>query len=157
MTPREIEAADFIIRLAGFSGMTAELIAQQSGKNILEVKKAAAHLKMEKLIEVDKQDFMTETYSLTATGIDFQESRKKYIEYLEEKAEKLRVQSEKEGRDEYHKSLQIKDLETKLNVMNTKQLDFWKAQKQKNVQTTIIAIIGAFFSIIAFLKSYGIL
>jgi len=83
-------------------------------------------------------------------GEQLQKSGKSYGDYLDEKKKKAE-------RDDRHKDLQIEDLETKLRVMNQAQLDFWKAQKQKNVQTTVIAIISAVLSLISMFKSFGFL
>jgi hypothetical protein len=94
-------------------------------------------------------------YKLTTWGFDYFRSGKRFEEWLKELEEKEAKQAEKEQRDDYFRTLQIKDLEEKINIMNVEQRDFWKAQKQKNLQTTLIAIISALFSLVALMKTWG--
>lgn len=88
---------------------------------------------------------------LTDLGKDIKRRDNGYVEFLKKKEEK-RIKDE---RDDRYKTLQVQELVMKLNTINPEQLDFWKSQKIKNNQTTIIAIIGIIISLIALLKSFG--
>ena len=138
MTEEEVKVADWIIR-------RYDMNPTGSGELAPGNRRIATYLVDEGLI-VFRSGFI----NLTPKGEQFQKSGKSYGEYLEEK-------KKKSERDDRHKDLQIQDLETKLKVMNEAQLNFWKSQKQKNIQTTIIAMISAVFALIAMLKSFGIL
>ena len=108
---------------------------------------------LERRRSLDKPDsFNVEVYDLSKVGREILESGKSFHEYLKDKEYQ---KFEKEKREDYKNELQIQELETKLNTLNNAQLDFWKAQKEKNLQTTLIAIISALFSFVALLKSWG--
>jgi len=121
------------------------------------MKNAAIQLLYSDMIIIEEDKGKHLKYKLTQSGLELQRSEKKYAEYLEERKTKELNQAEKANLDSEVKELQKQDLITKLNTINPVQLDFWKAQKQKNVQTTIIAIISAAFSLISMLKAFGIL
>jgi hypothetical protein len=140
MTEAEIKIADWIIRRYKMSPTGFGELRTSDDRRI------ATYLADEGLIVLLNSGMI----ALTPKGEQFQKSGKSYADYLEEK-------KKKSERDDKHKELQIQDLETKIKVMNEAQLDFWKSQKQKNVQTTIIAIISALFALIAMMKSFGIL
>jgi len=127
------------------------------GDTRVNMKNAAIQLLYSDMIIIEEDKGKHLKYKLTQSGLELQRSEKKYAEYLEERKTKELNQAEKANLDSEVKELQKQDLITKLNTINPVQLDFWKAQKQKNVQTTIIAIISAAFSLISMLKAFGIL
>jgi len=99
-------------------------------------------------------------YKLTTWGFDYFRSGKQFEERLKELEEKEAEQLRKDERDEKTKDAQLQKLEAELLVlkdMQAEQRDFWKAQKAKNIQTTLIAIISALFSLVALMKTWGFL
>jgi len=161
MTEEEIKAADLILKYATPTGITVKRIQIKVG--VPEVKQSSLHsaalyLKDDGLIEIDNSSTVDHAkLKLTSPGLEFKASEKRYADYLVEKAEKAKKQSIKEDMDWKHKKLQVQDLITKLNEINPEQLDFWRSQKKRNKQATAIAAIGLLFSLMALLKSFGIL
>lgn len=96
-------------------------------------------------------------YELTIKAVQLLSKGKNFRDYWKEKAEKEDVEKAKAEQDEHYKKLQIRDLEEKLSVMNVEQRAFWNEQKARNKQLTLIAIIGALFSLFALLKAWGFL
>ena len=151
MTQKEIEAADILIKGATSHGVLYTSLfhpdeEKEAFRPITNV--AVKYLKEDGLIEVFQHHESSFLYRLTAKGLDLQRSGKNYSDYREE-------QKQKAERDNLHKDLQIQDLITKLNTINPNQLDFWKSQKERNKQATLIAIIAALFSLVAMMKSFG--
>lgn len=109
-----------------------------------QISHALDFLEKEGYIEQSYNDKNGNQYLLTIKGIQLKHSGG----YAKQLAT--------EERNEHYKNLQVQDLETKLNIMNAEQRDFWKAQKQKNCQTTLMAIISALFSLFAMLKTFGV-
>lgn len=153
MTQKEIEAADIIIKNATSHGVLYTSLFHPDEENKLDrpvTNTAVKYLVENGLLEVFQHHAESFLYRLTTKGLDLQRSGKNYSDYLEE-------QKQKAERDNLHKDLQIQDLVTKLNTINPNQLDFWKSQKERNKQATLIAIIAALFSFIAMLKSFGMI
>ena len=151
MTQKEIEAADILIKGATSHGVLYTSLfhpdeEKEAFRPITNV--AKKYLVEDGLLEVFQHHESSFLYRLTAKGLDLQRSGKNYSDYREE-------QKQKAERDNLHKDLQIQDLITKLNTINPNQLDFWKSQKERNKQATLIAIIAALFSLVALLKAWG--
>ncbi len=151
MTQKEIEAADILIKGATSHGVLYTSLfhpdeEKEAFRPITNV--AKKYLVEDGLLEVFQHHESSFLYRLTAKGLDLQRSGKNYSDYREE-------QKQKAERDNLHKDLQIQDLITKLNTINPNQLDFWKSQKERNKQATLIAIIAALFSLVAMMKAWG--
>lgn len=170
MTPQEIEAADHIMKVATVRGITVNsflpldkngqkssppILGKTSNDQLLIALLASQYLIAEGLLVAEAYSDTSHLYKLTKKGLELQESGLDFSSYLNAEKEKKRKQNEKDELDFRHKILQIEDLETKLKIINKEQLDFWKSQKEKNVQTTLIAIISALFALVAMLKSFG--
>lgn len=141
ITDHEIKAADAIILYASMTGITADIISNNVSGNMTAVLNAARYLQEENFIEIVNSGGWPERYKIKAKGIDFQKSGKKYADYLKEKEEHTQKQLAKQSQDEYHKSLQIRDLETKLEVINKEQLRFWRRQKWHFWITVILGLL----------------
>lgn len=156
MTAEEIKCANCIIERAFFQNATEAEIVNSNLLSPHIFKIVAQFLKDEGLIEIGGVGGgWAKVYELTSKGNTLHKSGKGIEGYLKDKEETNARKTDKEQRDDYFRTLQIKDLEEKLNVMNVEQRDFWKAQKAKNLQTTLIAIISALFSLIALMKTWG--
>lgn len=92
----------------------------------------------------------THHYDLSKEAKIALQNGKNLVDYLKEK-------DEKEIRDQKIKGLQFDDLQFKVDKMNQEQVEFWKSQKQRNLQLTLIAIISTLFSLIALMKTWGLL
>lgn len=160
MTKLEIKAADLLLEYGNPNKsikvdycINVKMVPYMT-KEILIT--ASLYLKEYGFVELSDLG-VNKMYTLTTSGYDYYRSGKRIGDYLQEQSDKEAKRIAKEEQDEHHKNLQIRDLDEKLNIMNVEQRDFWKAQKQKNVQTTLIAIISAVFSFIALLKAFGYL
>lgn len=151
----EIRCANCTIEVLGISQTNELGITHPNNISTHIFKKVITILNDEGLVETIRMGGWHETFKLTSKGHSLFESKKGIEGYLKDNADTKSRQMEKEQRDDYFRTLQIKDLEEKLNVMNVEQRDFWKAQKQKNLQTTLIAIISALFSLVALMKTWG--
>lgn len=153
VTDDEIKAADVIILYASMSETNADIVSNLSGGNRNAVSNAAQYLKEDGFIEILQSSTWPDLYKSTAIGIDFQKGGKKYADYLEEKAAKAKQKSEKDELDLRHKLLQIKELETKLEVINKEQLKFWYRQRWQFWLTIMVAGAAFILSIMNFIKS----
>ncbi len=104
-------------------------------------------------IKIDKSTKDGYSFRLTSIGEQFKEGGGAITEKMNDEFEKQLKLQVKEEREEKLKSLQLRDLEYKLEVTNFEQLAFWKAQKVKNKQTTIISLISLILSVASFLKT----
>lgn len=144
MTLQEIEAADLIFKYGTIGILPRDKIARdlaEIGVDYSNVARAAKFLESEGFLIG-----LPGSYKLTAKGLEFQRSEKKYSEYLEEKKSKEALESR-------HKELQIRELEEKLEVMNKEQLKFWGRQRWQFWLTFIVASAAFVLSVINFLKS----
>jgi len=149
LTTEQVKAADTILFMASLENHIWEHEVLDESNNEfteLDMKIAAKHLENDDLILITVSS-SPDLYLLTIEGADF----KKKTSYKDYHEKNLR----KEERENSYKDLQIQDLITKLNTINPNQLDFWNAQKERNKQATLIAIIAASFSLVALLKAWG--
>jgi len=166
MTDKEVQAADIIVGRSSLLGLSASNVFdtfQQIEGKVNEMKNAAIILQHEGFIEIEIYQGKHTSYKLTPPGLDFQKTGKGYGVYLKEKDKKLKTKSEKEKRDDYHKSLQIQDLEIKLKSveeMQERQKIFWESgiatQKRQRWQFWLMfffAAAGFLLGIINFIKS----
>lgn len=93
-----------------------------------------------------------ENYKNTTRIYDLSREAKKSLQSGKNIVDCVNDMLEKEKNEKYLKSLQVRDLEEKLNIMNLEQRRFWAEQKARNKQLTLIAIISALFSLFALLK-----
>ena len=76
------------------------------------------------------------------------QSGKNLVEYLQEK-------HDKEQQDQQTKNLQYQDFQFKVDKLNQEQLKSLAAQRQRNIQLTLLGILTVLISGIALLKSFG--
>ncbi len=160
MTEEQIIAADLLIQKASVSQeytISAIIGHGNTDHDRDDLRFAAYTLEKAGFFKLYEDITYGNAYKLTEVGMQFRRNNGKFGDYLKEQAKKESEQLAKEERENQIKLLQYEDLKRKVNEMNQEQLDFWKAQKQKNVQTTVIALISAVFSLIAMLRSFGIL
>lgn len=161
MTDNEIKAAGKILKLLGpdtkwkwkrtvFNEINDQNISEERMHTI------ANFLKEDGLLEIKNSSTGNPGYELTPKAVKLLSNQKGYGDYIKEEKEKEAKQQEKEKLDEYYRTLQVEDLVKKLNAINPSQLDFWKSQKQKNIQTTLIAIISALLSLVTLMKTFGL-
>ncbi|GEM_PF-2116815 len=162
LTPQQLKITDTILEVCDSNGTASPFhIFGRSNDNgwgweIDSIMDAAEYLKAADLIKpVSERVKDGIEYMFTSKGEQFYKNRKLTIDFINDELEKETKQLAKEEREEKYKELQMEEIITRLNTMNPNQLDFWKAQKQKNRQTTLIAIISAIFSLIALMKTWG--
>ena len=149
MTQEEFETADVIIKKSNTNGVADKAILDELPSNsraIADFVNITSHLRDVGIIEIIDYGDYQYTYKLTSLGFEIQQSKKSYKSYLEGKKYKA-------FQDEYHKTLQIQDLETKLNTMNIEQLKFWNRQRWQFGLTIIVATAAFILSVINFIKS----
>jgi hypothetical protein len=158
MTEAQIVAADVLLQMASVSQeytISAMIGHGNTDHDRDDLRFAAYMLEKAGLFELYNNGVGGNAFRITEVGVQFRRNGRKFGEYLKEIAEKEAAQNAKEERENQIKLLQYEDLKRKVNEMNQEQIDFWKAQRQKNLQTTLIAIISAIFSLIALLKTFG--
>lgn len=160
MTENEIKAADIVLKMATVGGIKANAVrikCKESGLTEKDMQHAVLYLKSKGFISIgNRKNIPDDFYMLEDKGLDFQKEKRSFSDYLEEEKQSQTKQLKDAERDSKIKDYQLKDLDTKVNKMNDKQMDFWDDQKRKNRVQIKIAKIAITISIISLLQSLGL-